>query len=82
MAAMIEETKRKNGTLMERPEVPHYQGKIEVIDFINAHDLNFNRGNVVKYTVRAGKKSKEKEIEDLEKAIHYLQFEIQRILQS
>jgi hypothetical protein len=63
----------------KRPDVSHYKGKIEVIDFINAHDLNFNRGNVVKYTVRAGKKDQAKEIEDLRKAIHYLEFEIERI---
>lgn len=65
----------------KRPDVSHYKGKIEVIDFINAHDLNFNRGNVIKYTVRAGKKDPAKEIEDLKKAIHYLQFEIERIIQ-
>jgi hypothetical protein len=62
-----------------RPDVSHYKGKIEVIDFIHAHDLNFNRGNVVKYTVRAGKKDPSKEIEDLRKAIDYLNFEIERI---
>ncbi len=62
-----------------RPDVSHYKGKIEVIDFIHAHDLNFNRGNVVKYTVRAGKKDPSKEIEDLQKAIDYLNFEIERI---
>jgi len=56
----------------------HYlQGKIEVIDFITDQKLNFCRGNVVKYTVRAGNKSADKKIEDLEKAAWYLQKEIE-----
>lgn len=58
----------------------HYtDGKIEVIDFIDDKKLNFCRGNAVKYIARAGKKDKEKEIEDLEKAIWYLQHEIQKL---
>ena len=56
---------------------PHYaDGKIEVIDFIEDKNLNFNLGNVVKYVARAGKKDKSKELEDLEKALWYLQREI------
>ena len=36
----------------------HYtDGKIEVIDFIEDKQLNFNRGNVVKYISRAGEMS-------------------------
>lgn len=55
----------------------HYtDGKIEVIDFIEDKQLNFNRGNVVKYISRAGKKSTEKEIEDMEKALWYIKREI------
>lgn len=58
----------------------HYaDGKIEVIDFIEDKGLNFHRGNAVKYICRAGKKSKEKEIEDLQKAVWYLNREIMRI---
>lgn len=35
----------------------HYtDGKIEVIDFIEQKNLNFHRGNAVKYIARAGKK--------------------------
>ena len=34
----------------------HYQGTIQPIELINAQDLNFNLGNVVKYVCRAGKK--------------------------
>lgn len=46
----------------------------EVID-ITEH-LSFNRGNVVKYVARAGKKDPAKELEDLSKALFYLRREI------
>ena len=50
---------------------PHYnKGKIEVIDAIEAWDLNFNCGNVVNYVVRH--KHKGTPIEDIEKAVWYL----------
>lgn len=62
---------------------PHYtQGGIETIDFIEAKKLNYNRGNAVKYISRAGVKSKETEITDLEKAIWYLNREIKRLGQQ
>lgn len=57
----------------------------EVIDIIEFFDLNFHRGNVLKYLLRSGKKeeagydSNEKEIEDLEKAVWYLRREIKRL---
>lgn len=58
----------------------HYtDGKIEVIDFIEEKQLNFHRGNAIKYIARAGKKNKETEIEDLEKAVWYINREIQRL---
>lgn len=58
----------------------HYtDGKIEVIDFILDKRLNFCRGNAVKYIARAGKKDPAKEIEDLEKAVWYLNCEITRL---
>lgn len=40
---------------------------------------NFNRGNAFKYLARAGWKNPTKEVEDLEKAVFYLQREIERI---
>ena len=59
---------------------PHYtDGKIEVIDFIEDKNLNFHRGNAVKYIARAGKKSKDTEIQDLEKAAWYIDREIKRL---
>lgn len=55
----------------------HYtSGKIEVIDAILDWDLNFCKGNAVKYVARAGKKDIKKEVEDLKKAIWYIQKEI------
>ena len=62
----------------------HYGGKeniYEVIKVIEAWDLNFCLGNVVKYLSRAGKKS-DKKIEDLEKALWYLNREIERLKQE
>lgn len=56
---------------------PHYKsGGIEVIDFIEAKDLNFRLGNVIKYIARAGKKVGGDPIQDLEKAKFYLDREI------
>lgn len=58
----------------------HYaDGKIEVIDFIEDKQFNFNLGNVIKYVSRAGKKDKSKEKEDLKKALWFLEREINRI---
>jgi hypothetical protein len=55
----------------------HYtKGKIEVADFIADQKLNFDRGNAVKYVCRAGSKDPDKEIQDLEKAIWYINHEI------
>lgn len=61
----------------------HYNdGKIEVIDFIEDKNLNFHRGNAVKYIARAGKKDKAKEIEDLKKAQWYIEREIKKLEQN
>ena len=58
----------------------HYNaGRIEVIDFIEDQNLNFNLGNAVKYISRAGKKDPKKFREDLEKAIWYLNRELKRV---
>jgi len=61
----------------------HYnKGGIEVIDFIDAWDMNFERGSAVKYIARAGVKDPEKEIEDLEKAEWYINHEIIRLVEK
>lgn len=52
----------------------HYnQGKIEVIEFIEDKNLGFHLGNAIKYICRAGKKDPTKEVEDLQKAVWYIQ---------
>ena len=56
----------------------HYGGKDnpwEAIKVIEAWDLGFNLGNTLKYISRAGKK--DNIIQDLEKALFYLDREIQ-----
>ena len=58
----------------------HYtDGKIEVIEFIEDKNLNYHKGNAIKYICRAGKKDPQKEIEDLQKAIWYINREIRNI---
>ena len=53
----------------------YYQrGTINVWDFIRDQRLNFHLGNAIKYVCRAGHKGSK--IEDLEKAIHYLENEL------
>lgn len=41
--------------------------------------MNFNLGNAIKYIWRAGIKNKDTHIEDLKKAIFYIQDEINRL---
>lgn len=60
----------------------HYGGAenpYEAIKVIEAWNLGFNLGNTVKYISRAGKKSQEKYLEDLEKAKWYLEREIGKL---
>lgn len=62
---------------MTRSTQSHYDnGKsYDLIDVISDYELNFNRGNIIKYVCRAGKK--DSEIQDLEKAMDYLSREIE-----
>jgi hypothetical protein len=68
--------------MAERVNHPdHYGGEnnpYEAIKVIEAWDLNFHLGNVVKYISRAGKKSKNN-VEDLKKAEWYLSRYVQFI---
>ena len=61
--------------------IPSYYNKenMSVIDIIDEYDLNFNKGNIIKYILRSGKKSKDTEIQDLQKAMRYCQMEIERL---
>lgn len=59
----------------------HYGGDTvyEAIKVIEAWGLGFCLGNTVKYISRAGKKDPAKEIEDLEKALWYLNRHIEKL---
>ena len=62
----------------------HYGGKenpYEAIKVIRAWDLGFSLGNALKYISRAGKKDPAKRIEDLRKALWYIQEEIDNELE-
>jgi hypothetical protein len=57
----------------------HYKtGGIEVIDFIEAKELNYRLGNVVKYISRADYKGDK--LENLKKAQWYLNREIEKLV--
>ncbi len=58
----------------------HYGGETntyEVIKIIEALEMDFHLGNTFKYIVRAGKKDTDREIQDLKKALWYLERKIQ-----
>lgn len=58
-----------------RPDY-YKSGGLEAFDVIDAFDLDFNLGNAFKYIARAGKKNDK--VEDLSKAITYLNREIEK----
>ena len=60
----------------------HYGGKENVYETINVIDnweLDFLLGNVIKYISRAGKKDPTKKLEDLKKALFYLERKIKNL---
>ena len=62
-----------NKEMVKNPD--HYGGAsnpYEAIKVIENWNLDFHLGNTVKYISRAGKKDPSKEIEDLKKAMFYL----------
>lgn len=70
----------QNKEQVNHPE--HYGGSenlYEAIKVIDAWDLGFSLGNTVKYISRAGKKNKDKELEDLHKALWYLKHHIENL---
>lgn len=61
----------------------HYtDGKIEVIEYIEDKGFGFHIGNAIKYLSRAGKKNPDKEIEDLQKAIWYINRRIVNLIKQ
>ena len=81
MAKIIKDTKNKVEFSESVFHPKHYGGETsvyEAIKVIEAWDLGFNLGNVVKYIARLGKKDPDKKSEDLNKALWYLKREIER----
>ena len=71
----LKEFEEYKNNLINHPA--HYnQNGIEVIDIIEAYNLNFNLGNVIKYILRSDLKGNKSQ--DLEKAIWYLQREVEK----
>lgn len=67
------------GGISTHPE--YYGGKdnpYEVIKIIQHFELGFELGNVLKYILRAGKKSSDTKQSDLQKAINYIKFELSK----
>ena len=58
-----------------RPDY-YKSGGMEAFDVIDAFNLDFNLGNAFKYIARAGKKGDK--VEDLRKAVTYLNREIEK----
>ncbi len=80
MNEIMNEVMKKNKDMVNHPN--HYLittkngDQIECLDAVRILDLNFNVGNAFKYIWRAGRKDKAKMMEDLKKAIFYLNEEI------
>ena len=73
------EMEKDNNYPVEKATRPdHYKTPAGIELFEITDYLNFNLGNVVKYVFRAGKKS-DNVLEDLKKALVYLQREIDRL---
>ena len=74
----------ENKEMVNHPD--HYKfgdnNQYEAIKVIDAWGLGFSLGNTVKYISRAGKKNKDKELEDLKKAAWYLQHHINTLEQK
>lgn len=64
----------KTGAVFKQVGGTHYQKKIQPWDIIHEWDLDYWRGNVIKYVLRCKEKNG---IEDLKKAIHYLEYAIE-----
>lgn len=74
-------TQEVKKNFVEHPE--HYGGDTtyETIKVIEAWGLDFHLGNAIKYISRAGIKNPEKKVEDLQKAIWYINRKIQSLKQ-
>jgi len=58
----------------------HYeQYEFEPVSFIMKNELSFWMGNVIKYVMRAGTKDDTDEVQDLKKAIRYIEMRINQL---
>lgn len=63
----------------------HYGGASNVYEHIKVVDawgLDYRLGNATKYIIRAGRKNPKKTIEDLKKAIFYIQSKVDKLEQQ
>ena len=80
MLLKLFKSKIMNKEMVNHPE--HYGGQdnpYEVIKVIENWNLDFHLGNTVKYISRAGKKDTDKELQDLKKAMFYLERKIKNL---
>lgn len=76
---MIDEKKLNNDEYVNHPAHYRKESGIEVIDVIYAWNLDFALGNALKYIARCGIKNADTEIQDIEKAIWYLNFKLKNL---
>lgn len=69
---------KKDTQYVDHPD--HYNQGIEVIDYIESWDMDFNMGNAIKYISRH--KLKGKPLEDLKKAKWYVERMIKNLLEE
>jgi len=68
----------KQSDVIKNPK--HYeQYEFEPVSFIMKNELSFWMGNVIKYIMRAGTKENTDEIQDLKKAIRYIEMRINQL---
>jgi hypothetical protein len=61
-----------------RPSYYKVGHPLEAVNIIDHYNLGFYTGNVLKYILRAGEKNPKTRVEDLKKALFYLQREINK----
>jgi hypothetical protein len=69
----------KTGAVLKQVGGDHYQKAIQPWDIIREWKLDYWRGNVIKYVLRCNEKNG---IQDLQKAIHYLEYAIENYEQD
>lgn len=71
--------KTASGTMSKQVGGSHYQKKIQPWDIIAEWNLDYWRGNVIKYVLRAPEKNG---VEDIKKAIHYLEYIVENYVKD